>query len=96
MNVLHLSAYTLIGIGGISYRNYDGYITENRYYGHHSILNPVFVAEPAIKLEVNITEFMRVDFGVGYRFVSEVNYQTTKAGDLTGITGMLTLKFGDF
>jgi len=98
MNVVHVSIYTLLGVGGASYRNYDdNYFGEDEYYSNHSMMrNPVFVAEPAVNMEVNITELFRVDLGVSYRYVSNVDYQMITAEDLRGISGILTFKFGKF
>ena len=56
-----------------------------------------FVMEPQANAELNITKFMRVKAGIGYRFTwlpSEKNGY--EGNDLGGICGSLALKFGKF
>ncbi|NOX17790.1 MAG: hypothetical protein GXO87_05850 [Chlorobi bacterium] len=97
MSVVHVSVYTLLGVGGVSYRNYSENFNETGdNYNHHSMQNPVFVAEPAVNVEVNLTEFFRIDLGVSYRYVSQIDYQMINAENLRGVSGILTFKFGKF
>jgi hypothetical protein len=56
----------------------------------------VFVVEPAIKAELNVTPWMRVTTGVSYRMVRGVNQVMLRNKDLSGIAGSLGFKFGKF
>jgi hypothetical protein len=94
-NVLHFTVYTLIGAGGINYKDNHGNDCNN-YYDWSFSNDEFFVLEPAINIEVNITSFFRLNTGVNYRFISGVNFDTIKNEDLSGVSGTLTLKFGSF
>ena len=95
--LLHFSVYSLIGAGGVSYR--EGLFNHNGTDWDHDGNSPsdaFFVFEPAANVELNIISFLRINAGVSYRFVSGVNFDDLKNSDLAGISGQLTLKFGAF
>lgn len=58
----------------------------------------VFVAIPQVDVELNVTDWWRISFGGGYRFVSQnSDVQTVDvANDISGMNGQLTFKFGWF
>lgn len=56
----------------------------------------VFVAEPSVAAEANLSRFLRGALGVSYRFVSGSNLSGLSNSDLRGITGRLTLRTGWF
>lgn len=95
MEVFHVSVYTLIGLGRLSINNYENGIDADYYDSHHAG-NSFFVAEPAANLLVNVTNYFRVGLGIGYRFTAGANYQTLTDEKISGISGVLTLKFGSF
>jgi hypothetical protein len=90
--VVHFSVYTLIGAGGITYKE-DIW---NDWDDWSSASDEFFVFEPAINVEINITSFFRLNAGVTYRFISGVYYSDLQNSDLAGFSGALTLKFGSF
>lgn len=90
--LVHFSIYTLIGAGGVNYR--DNYNTGWEDWDYNS--DEFFVLEPALNVEVNITSFFRINAGVDYRMISGVSYDNLKNEDLSGFSGALTLKFGSF
>ena len=55
-----------------------------------------FQIEPSALLELNVHKNVRFNAGVGYRFVSELNYLGITTSELSGLTGYLGLKFGLF
>lgn len=55
--------------------------------------NPFFVAEPEVKMTLNLTQWMRLGGGVGYRFVAGAPWHDH---DLSGVTASVDLKFGRF
>ena len=55
-----------------------------------------FQIEPSALLELNLHKYVRFNAGMGYRFVSEVNYLGLTASELGGFTGYVGLKFGLF
>lgn len=56
----------------------------------------VFVLEPEVNLELNITHNMRLALGASYRHVTDVGGSTGIAPDFSGLTGTLALRFGTF
>ena len=90
--VVHFSVYTLIGAGGITYKE-DIW---NDWDDWSSASDEFFVFEPAINVEINIISFFRINAGVTYRFISGVYYSDLQNSDLAGFSGALTLKFGSF
>ncbi len=56
----------------------------------------VFVLEPAVNAELNVTTWFRLNAGVSYRFVTGVTQVGLDNGDFSGPTATLTFKFGTF
>ncbi len=82
--VAHYSLQLLIGGGGVTLplRGFSA--------------DAVFVAEPAARLELNVTKWFRLNLGAGYRFVSGVDLSALENSDLSAFTGVLEFKFGSF
>ena len=60
-------------------------------------LDQVFVLTPEVGMEFNLTRWMRLSGGLGYRYVSGINdANPIEPGDLRGLTANLTLRFGWF
>ena len=79
--VYHITFTTLVGGGSLGLAGQsDG----------------IFVTEPALNLEINVTSFFRLNFGGGYRFVWDVDVPQLSNGDLSQFFGHVTLKFGAF
>jgi hypothetical protein len=91
--LLHFSAYSLIGGGGVSYRN--KFDSRDGWEWDH-MLNTFFVFEPALNAELNVARFMRMNVGLSYRFISGVRFENYKNSDLSGPSINLTFKFGKF
>jgi hypothetical protein len=80
-NLLHFTIYMLIGGGGISTNiGEDG----------------VFVLEPTLNGELNVTTYFRINAGVGYRWVSGVDTPGLSSSNMSSLMGMVALKFGAF
>jgi hypothetical protein len=95
MAVVHATVSLLIGGGTVSVRGYDVLFTD-WLYGYESTRDGVFVLEPSVNAEVNITSFFRVNAGASYRFVNGVSMYGLKNADLSGASVNLALKFGKF
>jgi len=80
-NLIHFTVYTLIGGGGISTDIGD---------------DGVFVLEPIVNAELNITTYFRINGGVGYRWVGGVDTPSLSSSDMSAVVGQLSLKFGAF
>lgn len=90
-SVLHGSAMVLVGMGGAGFfRHHGGWGSQNDYRSGSMF----FVVEPAVNAEINISTWMRVALGVGYRLVSGSNMDRFSNSDLSGANGVLTFKFG--
>lgn len=87
--LLHLSFSSLIGGGGLSAREAD-----NDY--EYDDEDPYFVFEPEANVEINLTDFMRIAAGIGYRYTSGINSAGLNDDDFSGITGAVSFKFGKF
>jgi hypothetical protein len=85
---VHFSIGALIGAGGVVWnpRGPSGTQEDDAF----------FIAEPELDVVLNVTRFMRVGLGGSYRFVSGVDLLEIEAGDVSGLAGVVTLKFGSF
>lgn len=55
-----------------------------------------FVVEPTANLEVNLTSWMRLDAGAGYRLAAAHDRNGVGTGELSGFVGRVNLAFGRF
>jgi hypothetical protein len=94
---IHLSFPTLFGAGGVSYVsdnfNYDGNFVEDS--------EAFLIIEPSAEIELNLTKFCRLAFGVSFRFPSSFDVglsgsPVATAQSLKGISYGITFKFGKF
>ncbi len=87
--LVHLTASTLIGAGGITVRdqNLDHFDDD---------ANAFFVFEPGLHAELNVASFFRVAGGLSYRFTSGIDYGGFRDSDFSGVNAVLTFKFGSF
>lgn len=65
-------------------------------WGHGSSGDRVFVLEPEVDLEVNVTPYFRLCPGVSYRWLSGSVRSVESDWDVSGISGNLMFKFGRF
>jgi hypothetical protein len=91
--LLHMSANVLVGGGGVAY-------IEDPHYDDREDdpldSDAFFIVEPGLYLELNVARPMRLDLGLSYRFVADVELPKIEDGDLEGLAATLTLKFGGF
>lgn len=90
----HFSVYLLTGGGTITFaEDFGHYNEDNHMVGGDDF---VFVLEPAVNGELNITEWFHINAGVSYRFVTGVEKEMLEDSDFSGVAGNLTFKFGSF
>jgi len=96
--LVHLNFHALVGAGGVSYReDWYGYIEGDHNRRRYGRGNAVFVAEPTLSVELNVTTWFRIAAGGSYRFVSGIDdLKGIENSDLAGPSGTLSLKFGKF
>lgn len=91
--LVHMSANVLVGGGGVAY-------LEDPQHDHREddLLDSdaFFIVEPELCLELNVAKPMRLDIGLSYRFVSDVELQGIENEDIDGPAATLTFKFGGF
>lgn len=86
-SVVHWSLKSLVGGGGASLKDVDGFALEEDGF---------FVLEPEANLTVNVTEFFRIGVGASYRITHGVELTDFVNADLSGPAASLQLKFGGF
>ena len=106
---LHFGFENIVGAGGYvltsdEWGNQDGCACGDRYDGRNNRMdsihvqsNAFFVWEPQLLAEVNLTKWMRIAAGAGYRltWIYEEKHGY-KDNDLGGLSASLALKFGRF
>ena len=90
--LVHGSIGTLLGGGGVSYTRILRTDRQEREVENDVVL----IAEPVIAAELNISPFLRMAVGAGYRYVGNVDLTGLRREDLSGFTGSVMLKFGRF
>lgn len=88
---VHVSAQTLIGMGGIDYR--DG---EDDFLAENEKGDGFVVVEPGLHVTLNVASFLRLGGGVSYRLVHGVRLSGARDDDLSGVTGVVALQLGSF
>jgi hypothetical protein len=104
---VHYNLQFLIGSGEISWSQKNGWLIfkdkdEYPEYGHDSY----FVFEPGVGVEMRLTKFFEMNFGLSYLMTLDVNSSITTTGsngrtyiktignkDLSGISGNIKFKF---
>lgn len=83
-SLIHFTLHSLIGFGGVSFQDDPATADE------------VFVLEPEATVVLNITRFFRIAAGVSYRLVTGVTNSGVSDASLSGLSGLLVFKFGNF
>lgn len=106
-NAIHLAASTKLGWGGISLYEQN----QNWELRRFEIIDNVFVVQPQIEAEMNITRWFKLNIGVGYRLVTGIDktykvYDNTYTylgekpyfgkSDFNGFSGTVSFLFGGF
>ena len=86
--LVHFSLGVLIGAGGVVW-NPDG-------QSGSQVDDAFFVAEPELDVVLNVTRFFRVALGASYRLTQGVKLFDLRDADLSGLAGLVALKFGSF
>lgn len=95
-SIFHLSFQLMSGAGFTTQ-----YVRHNNdsYDNHHDFehdTNWLFVAEPGLKLEVNVVKWLRFCPGISYRAAFGSDARGLTASDISGASANVTLKFGRF
>lgn len=87
--LIHASFMTLIGAGGVGYRDADFNMRNNSS-------NSFFVLEPQANMTLNVTQYFRISAGFSYRYITGAETAASTNKDLSGPSGILTFHFGKF
>ena len=90
-DLVHLSLGLLIGGGSIGHKREDDGMLD-----YHSTMKGFFVLEPSVHANLNVTQFFRIAGGVSYRYINGLKSPLSTNTDLSGLSAVLTLKFGKF
>ena len=106
LEYIHLATNVLFGVGGVSYSENQWMNNNNGTNNNLSSNDPwnmIFVIEPSLAVEFNITTYFRISVEGSYRFVSNIresdlykSNQTLKDINLKGLSGGITFEFGCF
>ena len=91
--LVHASVNLLMGPGGVNYREDYWEFDEHGYFIEEDAF---FVMEPGVDVELNVTDFLRVNAGISYRYVNGVESRGLEDSDMSGVAATLMLKFGKF
>jgi hypothetical protein len=86
--LLHLSFGLLIGGGEVGCRQANG--------SNSGDSQSFFTMEPWVNGNLNVTGFFRISVGISYRWVTGANSPAASDSDLSGVAGILLLRFGSF
>jgi len=94
--IFHLSFQLMSGAGFTTQyvRHNNEYYNDHHDFEHDT--NWLFVAEPGLKLEVNVVKWLRFCPGVSYRAAFGSDALGLTASDISGASANVTLKFGRF
>ncbi|MEQ9402591.1 MAG: hypothetical protein RIM99_03305 [Cyclobacteriaceae bacterium] len=94
--LVHISIPILLGAGSFEVVD-KNFFVNNLPDSEFTIENTVFfVVEPAIELEFNISATFRLGFGASYRYITGTELVNIRDEDVTGASGMISLRFGRF
>jgi len=93
-SLVHYNFYMFIGAGAVRLLKDMGSFSKDNTQVEETDL--VFVLEPAVNAELNVTEWCRVMIGVSYCITTGVTQVSLRNRDFTGLTASLTVKFGSF
>ncbi|UCD37308.1 MAG: hypothetical protein JSW54_10805 [Fidelibacterota bacterium] len=90
--LLHFSVNSLFGTGTVGHRWGEGDGDWDAADTDH-----FFVLEPSANVIVNVAKFFRIGLGASYRYVTGVDdFGDISDADLSGVSAVVTLKFGSF
>jgi hypothetical protein len=94
--LIHFTANSLFGLGeiqnGVSEIDNDGHGT----HWNNSDDDMVYVIQPSLNVEANITNWFRLGIGGGYRYVTGSEMKGITNKQMSAAQGNVSLKFGGF
>lgn len=87
--LFHFSLQMLVGSGTVHYRHCGMDL-----FGQDT--DTFFILEPAVHRNLNLFTKVRMSLGTGYKYVSGVTSPITTSAELSGLSAILTVRFGKF
>ncbi|SEV90090.1 hypothetical protein SAMN05428988_0278 [Chitinophaga sp. YR573] len=94
--LIHWTAGTLIGGGGVSRRDKHRFDDDGDHNSYNYDRSGLFVAEPFANLEINIIKNLRLDIGASYRLVKGTSTTAITDSKLSNPSVHVGLKAGIF
>lgn len=85
LNTVHFSFATLAAMGSVAY-DYSNVRDDDTYW----------VIEPSFNVYLNMTQYLKLGLGAGYRYVSDVDLGGLTGENLRGVVATLSINFGSF
>ncbi len=94
--LIHISIPIVLGAGSFEVVD-KNFFTNNLADAEFTVENSIFfVVEPGIEIELNISNNFRLGFGASYRYITGTELMNVSDDDVSGATGMISLRFGRF
>lgn len=94
--LIHLSFPLILGAGSFEVVD-KNFFANNPQDSEFTIENSIFfVVEPGIEIELNISNYFRLGFGASYRYITGTELLNVVDEEVTGASGMISLRFGRF
>jgi hypothetical protein len=93
--LLHYTVTMLVGAGLIEYKDYECSVCDEDADTDLDT-DIFFVVEPSVNLMLNVAPMLRIGLGVSYRYTHDVELRNLDNADLSGVSGLLTVKIGRF
>lgn len=85
--LVHFGIQSTIGSGSVKYRTNTNLEKESDSY---------FMVQPGANIHLNVTSWFRISSGIFYRVATNVNLEGTSNSELSGVSGIIGLRFGWF
>ena len=93
MEIIHYSFNALFGVGRASYNNLSEY---NEGSSDHHAGDSFFVIEPKAAVELNLTNYIRLEVGISYRLSTGLEYNYISNKDISGLNGNISINIWSF
>ncbi|MEM6829264.1 MAG: hypothetical protein AAF551_02025 [Bacteroidota bacterium] len=94
--LVHISIPIVLGAGAFEIEDQhffsDG-LSDREFVIENSVF---FIIEPGLEIEFNVSSHFRLGFGATYRYITDLELINLSDEEVTGATGMVSLRFGRF
>ncbi|MEO1052031.1 MAG: hypothetical protein AAFX87_15470 [Bacteroidota bacterium] len=94
--IVHISFPVLIGAGGLEVSDGDFFSPSPGDLGTIVERSAFFIVEPGAEAEINVTKFFRIGLGASYRLITGTDLTNISDDDVSGLSGQISFKFGNF